>query len=57
MMQGRGILIPDEQAEKDTALQNLCKKKLAVKISEREGFHRYKLTDKGASQPTVSSQA
>src|SRR5690554_4437679 len=55
MMQGRGILIPDEQAEKDTALQNLCRKKLAVKISEREGFRRYRHTGKGRSQPAVST--
>lgn len=53
MMQGRGILIPDEQAATDQALQRLCKKNLVMKQAEKEGFHRYRITDTGISKMAV----
>ena len=57
MMHGRGILIPDEQATSDEALQRLCQKNLVLKSAEKEGFHRYKITDVGASEITAASRA
>jgi DNA-binding PadR family transcriptional regulator len=57
MMHGRGILIPDEQATGDHALQRLCKKNLVVKSTEKEGFHRYQITEIGVSEITAASQS
>lgn len=47
MMRANGILIPDEQAFGDRALQRLCKKAFVEMRAERDGFHRYKLTEAG----------
>ena len=47
--ENKGILIPDQQAQADQALQQLCSKNVVEKHNEREGFHRYKLTDTGMS--------
>lgn len=58
MMHSRnGILIPDQQALGDSALQRLCAEQLVEKCAEREGFHRYKVTDSGRSLATAASHA
>lgn len=52
-----GILIPDEQAFADQALQRLCTNAFVEKRAEREGFHRYKLTETGMGLLAASVQS
>ena len=52
-----GILIPDAQADADGALQRLCKKAFVEKRAEREGFHRYTLTEVGLGLLTAPAQS
>jgi DNA-binding MarR family transcriptional regulator len=60
MMHGRnGVRIPDQKASADRVLQRLCARNFVEKIEDREGSHRYKITDSGitliktVSQPTL----
>jgi hypothetical protein len=57
MRANAGILIPDEQAFADRALQRLCKKAFVEKRAEREGFHRYKLTESGMGLLAAPAQS
>lgn len=57
MMHGHnGVRIPDQKASADRALQRLCARNFVEKLEDREGSHRYKITDTGKSLLTPSSQ-
>lgn len=60
MMHSRnGVRIPDQKASSDRVLQRLCARNFVEKLEDREGSHRYKITDRGirliaaATQPTI----
>jgi hypothetical protein len=56
-----GVRIPDQRASKDRVLQRLCDRNFVEILEDREGFHRYKVTDSGkcliapARQPILES--
>jgi hypothetical protein len=57
MMHGRnGVRIPDQKASTDRALQRLCARNFVEKLEDREGSHRYKITDIGISQIKTVTQ-
>jgi len=57
MMHSRnGVRIPDHKASADRALQRLCDRKFVEKIADREGSHRYKITEIGINQLKALTQ-
>ena len=57
MMHGRnGVRIPDQKAYTDRTLQRLCARNFVEKLEDREGSHRYKITDSGISQIKTLTQ-